>query len=225
MKKRERKKFSFKRLIKFILFLCITSFIMYYLLNIKTKNIIILNSSYYTDEEIIEAAGIEDYPKFILLNKSNIKNKLKNLELIEDVKIKKKFGFILTIDIKDKKILYLTRSTNKYKLSDGSDYESDINYKVPILINYVPEDIEKEFINKFSNIDINVISLISEIEYSKNEYDSKRFMMYMNDGNLVYINTNKMQSLNKYIQIVTKLENKKGILYLDSGNYFEIKED
>ena len=46
----------------------------------------------------------------------------------------------------------------------------------------------------------------------------------MNDGNLVYINTNKMKTFNKYVSIVTKLDNHKGILYLDSGNYFEIKE-
>ena len=46
----------------------------------------------------------------------------------------------------------------------------------------------------------------------------------MNDNNLVYININKMNNLNKYVDIVKKLNNKKGILYLDSGNYFEIKE-
>ena len=46
----------------------------------------------------------------------------------------------------------------------------------------------------------------------------------MNDGNMVYVTTTKLKSLNKYVDIVKKLENKKGILYLDSGNYFEIKE-
>ena len=30
--------------------------------------------------------------------------------------------------------------------------------------------------------------------------------------------------MNKYVDIVRKLDNNKGILYLDSGNYFEIKE-
>jgi hypothetical protein len=45
----------------------------------------------------------------------------------------------------------------------------------------------------------------------------------MNDGNLVYITVSKTDLLNKYLNIVKKLNNKKGILYLDSGNYFEIK--
>ena len=46
----------------------------------------------------------------------------------------------------------------------------------------------------------------------------------MNDGNEVYITSKKAEMLNKYIEIVKKLDNKKGILYLDSGNYFEIKK-
>lgn len=224
MKKKVKRKFNFLKFLSFILFICITYFIVSFLLSIKTKNIIIVNNNYYNDEIIIESAGIEDYPKFLLLNKSNIKKKLMKLELIEDVKISKKLGYILKIDIKEKKVLYLTRSTNKYKLSDGSDLESDIKFNVPLLINYVPQDIEKDFITEFSKIDNDVISLVSEIEYSKTDFDSKRFMFYMNDENLVYVNTNKMKSFNKYINIVTKLDNKKGILYLDSGNYFEIKE-
>ena len=46
----------------------------------------------------------------------------------------------------------------------------------------------------------------------------------MNDGNMVYITLTKTESLNKYNDIKKELEGKSGILYLDSGNYFEIKE-
>ena len=46
----------------------------------------------------------------------------------------------------------------------------------------------------------------------------------MNDNNEVYITISRVDLLNKYIDIVKKLNNKKGILYLDSGNYFEIKK-
>ena len=46
----------------------------------------------------------------------------------------------------------------------------------------------------------------------------------MVDGNEVYITISKMDKLNKYLSIIEKLDNKKGILYLDSGNYLEIKK-
>ena len=46
----------------------------------------------------------------------------------------------------------------------------------------------------------------------------------MNDGNQVYITLNKIKEFNNYFKIKKELGKHKGILYLDSGNYFEIKE-
>lgn len=224
MKKRVKRKFNPLKFLSFIAFIIICYFLTVYLLDIKTKNIVILNNNYYSDEKIIETSGIENYPKFLSLNTNKIKKKLLKLDLIENVTIKKKWNFVLELTIKEKKILYLVRSENKYRLSDNKLYDLDDVLSVPTLINYIPESNEKKFVNAFKNIDNNIISMISEIEYSKTSYDSDRFLLYMNDGNMVYVTTTKLKSLNKYVDIVSKLENKKGILYLDSGNYFEIKE-
>ena len=224
MKKRVKRKFNPLKFLSFIAFIIICYFLTMYLLDIKTKNIVVLNNNYYSDEKIIETAGIEKYPKFILLNTNKIKKKLLELDLIENATIKKKWNFVLELTIKEKKILYLVRSENKYRLSDNKLYDIDDVLSVPTLINYVPESNEKKFVEAFKNIDNKIISMISEIEYSKTSYDSDRFLLYMNDGNMVYVTTTKLKSLNKYVDIVKKLENKKGILYLDSGNYFEIKE-
>lgn len=224
MKKRVKRKFNPLKFLSFIAFIIICYFLTVYLLDIKTKNIVVLNNNYYSDEKIIKTAGIESYPKFLSLNTNKIKKKLLKLDLIENVTIKKKWNFVLELTIKEKKILYLVRSENKYRLSDNKLYDLDDVLSVPTLINYIPESNEKKFVNAFKNIDNNIISMISEIEYSKTSYDSDRFLLYMNDGNMVYVTTTKLKSLNKYVDIVSKLENKKGILYLDSGNYFEIKE-
>lgn len=223
-KRRVKRKFNFLKFFIFVLIVSLITITVYTLFKVKTKNIIILNSKYYSDEMIIETANIENYPKFIMLSKSKIKKKLQQLELIEEVEIKKKLDFTLEITIKEKKILYFIRSNNKYRLSDGKTYELEKIIGYPTLINYVPEDIEEDFYNKFKNINIDIITLISEIEYSKTSYDKERFKLYMNDGNEVYITIDKIDKLNKYKSIVKKLDNKKGILYLDSGNYLEIKE-
>lgn len=224
MKKRVRRKFNFLKFLVFLLIMYLLYFVVMYLFDIKTKNIVILNNNYYSDEVIIETAGISNYPEFLTLSKSKIKKKLLKLDLIEDVTISKKYGSIIEINVTEKKILYYVRSNNVYKVSDGKSYSLDNVNGVPVLINYVPEDIEKKFVNSFKNTNSNIISLISEIEYSKTSYDDERFLLYMNDGNEVYITVLKAQTLNKYIEIVKKLDNKKGILYLDSGNYFEIKK-
>ena len=224
MTKKRKKKFNFKKFAIFTLIVIIIYIIIRVLFNIRTKNIIILNNNHYSDEDIIEVSNIENYPKFILLSKNKIKNKIKKLDLIEDVTIKKKIGFILEIDVKEKKILYYVRSKEEYMASDYNTYKIDNLVGYPTLINYVPSDIEEAFVNKFKDIDNNVISLISEIEYSKTNFDDKRFLLYMNDGNEVYVTISRLDLLNKYIEIIQKVNNKKGILYLDSGNYFEIKK-
>lgn len=226
MKTKEKKKrrFNFKKFIIFIVLIILLSLVVYKLFNTKTKNIVILNNDYYSDDEIIDTAGIYNYPNFLTLNSSRIKKKLEKLDLVDEVKIKKKFGFILQIDVKENKILYYIRSKDEYMLSNYKSIKLDNITGVPTLINYVPEEIEKSFIKEFSKLDKNIISLISEIEYNKTQYDEKRFLLYMNDGNQVYITVTKIDILSKYVDIVKKLNNKKGILYLDSGNYFEIKE-
>lgn len=224
MEKKIKRKFNFRKFLFFIIFLFLLYMGVSYLISVRTKNIVILNNSYYSDDDIIYTAGIEDYPKFILLSENKIKDKLLKLDLIEGVTINKKFGFILEIFVKEKKILYYVRSTNLYKVSDNKSYELNNIIGIPTLINYIPEDIEKNFVNKLSNVDSEILSMISEIEYSKTTYDDKRFLLYMNDGNMVYITVSKAELLNKYVEIIKKVDNKKGILYLDSGNYFEIKE-
>ena len=226
MKKRVKRKFNIKKFICFIIFLVIIYFVIDYVFSVRTKNIVVLNSNYYSDEIIIETAGIEKYPEFLKIKKNDVKNKLKKLPLINDVKISKKFGYILELDIVEKKGLYLVRSSNKYKLNTNEEYSSDDILNVPTLINFVPSDIEEEFIKELSKIDTNILNLISEIEYSVTDYDDERFILYMNDGNEVYVTNNRLHMLNKYISIMKKISSdKKGILYLDTGNYFKIKED
>ena len=45
----------------------------------------------------------------------------------------------------------------------------------------------------------------------------------MNDGNLVYITLTKINKINKYNQIRDKLDGHMGIIYLDAGDYVELK--
>lgn len=224
-KKVRKKRFNFLKFLVFILFLYIIITGTLYIIDIPIKNIVILNNNYLNDEKIIEIAKIEDYPSFFKTFSFNIKKRLKKLELIEDVKIKKKWGYKLVIEVKEKKILYISRNDNLYTFNSGDVLELGyIITGVPVLINFVPDDIKNEFNEKFSKLTMNTISKISEIEYSPTGYDSKRFVLYMNDSNMIYITISKLEKLNKYEKIVSKLEGHTGILYLDSGNYFEIKE-
>lgn len=225
VKRIRRRKFNFKKFFKFLLFLIVTISLYVVLSRIPIKNILIKGNNMVTDEEIINVANIENYPSFIKTLKFNIEKKVKSLDLIKEVEVEKKWGFILEINVVEYKILFKIKSTGEYILDTKERKEElNINKNVAVLINYVPDEILDKMIKKFSDLDDTVIEKISEIEYSPTTYDTGRFLLYMNDGNEVYITLTKIKELNNYTKIKKQLGNKKGILYLDSGNYFEVKE-
>ena len=84
------------------------------------------------------------------------------------------------------------------------------------------EKLYNDFIKEMLKLKSSVRGQISEITYAKSEYDNSRFLLYMDDGNHVYVNIAKFSKLNYYDEIYPTLNNKKGTLYLDSGNHFEV---
>ncbi|NCC71574.1 FtsQ-type POTRA domain-containing protein, partial [bacterium] len=181
-------------------------------------------NTYYNDSYIISKSKLENYPLFFKISASKIRKTLEKETLIDTVKVKKQFDFGIEITIVEKKILYQRKSDSKYVLSTGEDVSLDNIIGIPVLINYYPNTLNEKVIKAFNKLDKDIISKISMIEYSKTDADDERFLFYMCDGNLVYINLNRMENLNKYTEILNQVGTKKGILNLDSGNYFEVKE-
>lgn len=225
VKRIRRRKFNFKKFFKFLLFLVVLISIFILISKIPIKNIIVKGNKMVSDEEIIEISNIENYPSFINTLGTIIEKKVKKLDLIKEVNVKKHWGFILEIEVQEYKVLFKIKSTGEYVL-DTKERKSELTLtkSIPVLINYVPDDILDKMTTKFSSLDEQVIEKISEIEYSPTTYDTGRFLLYMNDGNEVYITLTKIKEFNNYTKIKKQLGSKKGILYLDSGNYFEVKE-
>lgn len=220
-----KKKINIKKLLIFLLIFGIVFYLIYLILNKPISNIYIIDNNNINDNEIIKLAKIDNYPSFLLTFKSDIKKRLLTNEYIKNVNIKKEFFGQLYIYITEKKILFNDSQSNMLILEDGSYVDNiyDI-YNYPVLSSSLDEDIYKELIEKFNLVSIDILQKISEVVYSPLEVDKKRFLLYMNDGNVVYITLSKIDVLNKYNSIYKELDNKKGILNLDLGNSFEIKE-
>lgn len=226
MAKKKKKKRVFK--IKNIcILLCILVFIIgisYYILTMPIKNIYIKGNNIVSDDELIENTNLYSYPSFILTSKKKIIKSIKNNPYIKDVKVSKKFGNIIEINIEEYLPISITND-DRIVLDNGNVLENSYNIMdVPILINEVSNmDIYNNFTNKLSKISTNILRQISQIEYSPIEVDEDRFLLYMNDTNLVYITLTKIDKLNKYNKIKDVLGGKTGIIYLDSGNYVVLK--
>lgn len=216
-----KKKINIKKIILTLIILLGLCFFAAYILNKPLTNIYISGNNILSDKEIIEISELTDYPPFIDMYFSNIEEKLLKNPYIKKTNIKKKFTKIY-IDVEEYKPIAIYN--NKLLLS--SKKKVDNNYRidyVPYLTNNI-DNIYDKFVDSFNKIDNEILLKISHIEYAPNEVDKERFILYMVDSNYVYVTLNKITKINKYNSIINELDNKKGIIYLDSGDYIEIKD-
>ena len=227
MKKNKKKRIRFKGFIVLILIIYLLGSFIYYLWQMPIKHINISGNYYFKDNYLINYLKLEN-STILKVSKKNIKNKLLKLDLISSVKIKKNLLGTLSIEVVEDKILFYNKNIKKIVLSSAKEIDNNYEYLgVPTLINYVKDDVYKELINRLISVDREVLTLISEMEYSPSEIngkivDDKRFVFRMNDGNIVYINTTNMEKINNYLEIYAGISNKngyvKGCLYLDSNS-------
>jgi cell division septal protein FtsQ len=219
---RKKRRFNIVKLLLALIVLYITGYFIYNLAMIPIKHIRILNTTYLSDQEILNTTKIDNYPSFFLTTSSSIKKKLKTIPYVKNVKVSKKWFCRLYLYIDEYKRLFYDTSSSKVVLENNVLVSSNDTNNLPKLINYVPDITFDELVEQMTKIDDNILLKISEIEYRPNEVDKERFLLTMNDGNYVYLTLFTFSKINEYMDILPTLENQKGILYLDSGNYFEI---
>ena len=212
------KKFSFVKLVLVLLIMYIIGFLCYKVAISRITNIYIKNNNILTDQEVIDASGLRNYPSFILTTNYSIKNKLLKNDLVKKVKVKKGLWGKVYINIEEYKPLFIYED----KVILDNKNEVDLDISLPILVNKVDDDILDKLISKYESINDEIKLMISEIKYDPNDIDKERFLFTMSDGNYVYITLYKLSSIDEYLKITSTLKDKKGILYLDSGNYFEV---
>ncbi|MBP5678625.1 MAG: FtsQ-type POTRA domain-containing protein [Bacilli bacterium] len=190
-------------------------------------NLIVKGNNYLKDDVILELAKVKDYPSFLLLKEGNTCKKVEKSPYIASCKIKKRWGFVLEIDVVEERPLFFDMNNNQYVFGEKKSVAVDSiseRFRVPRLLNYVPDKKYSKFITGMSRVEEDTLSKISDIEYQPNDYDKDRFLLYMDDGNMVYLTLTKFKMINHYNEVLSQLEGHKGILYLDSGNHFQIME-
>lgn len=222
-KKVIKRHFKWKVFFKIFVLLFFVGLMIFFLFQIKTSRIIITGNTLVSDNEIIVTSGFKNYPYLFRESTKDIKERLQTISLIDSVNIHKSILGTLRIDVTEAKPLFYNRNNNKLVLANKKEIESENLYGVPTLINYVPDTYYARFIEELGEIDTNVLSLISEIEYqpwTSNDVtiDDTRFFLRMSDGNHVYVNLINLSKLNNYIEIYASLEGKSGTLYLDSSS-------
>ena len=217
------------KLIPFLLFVLVITgafFLVDVLLDTRIENIVIKRNKLVTDQQIIDEAGLSNYPSFYKTTSYNIKKALEKNSFIKEVKVKRSFYHVITIKVSEYKVLLKKETTGKLVLENMNEVTTDqeIPYTVPRLVNDVPKNKYSKLLKNLLKVKRSVRSSISEFYYDPNEFDKDRFLLYMDDGNSVYLTLTKFRMINYYNDVLPQLDGKKGILYLDSGNHFQIME-
>ena len=213
-----KRRLKVKNILVFLLSIFLIVTFVYCLVNIKIKNIYVINNNIVNDKEIINYSKLNGYPSYLLSPSFIIEKNLLNNPYIKDVKVvKSRFKVYLYINEHKPLAIY----EKKVLLENNALVDNSYDLKgLPIIVNKIDS---LEFSNYFTKVDSDILLKISQIEYVPNEVDEDRYLLYMNDGNSVYITLSKISKLNKYSSIISQMEGKNGIIYLDSGDYVELK--
>lgn len=221
MKKQKKKRLRVGRLLLVLLVMAVISFACYKFLDVPIMSVVIKGNEVLTDQEVIEQAGLQDYPSYFSTFTFTVKNKLKQNPFIKDVKVRK--GLLnIKITINEKKVLYVDKERQEIVTEDGAVKDNRV-VCAPFLTNQIPADKKKAFIKGMKKINTSILCQMSEIKYDSNDIDSDRYYVFMNDGNSVYLTVNKFDKINKYNTILENIGKQNGTLYLDYGDYFQVK--
>jgi len=219
-KRVKKRKIKGTRILAAIIIVMLTMLTVIYISDLKISSITVKGNTLYSEWEIIKLAGLENYPSSMKNISGLIENKLEKDPYIKNAKVKKHFLTEVSIEIEENLPLFYYAPNKNTVLEDGK--ETKTNFSVPTLVNYVPNKIYDNFLEEMANLNYNIVKRMSEIKYDPNDVDEERFLITMNDGNYVYLTLNRFNKINHYIEIIKEFNNKKGILYLDSGEFFKV---
>ena len=220
MKKKKKRKIRLKRVALAILLLLILSLVIYAISFLKVRTYYVYNNKYLSDEQVLDILKLNKKSSFLFVNTLTEKAIINKNKRIKDVKIKRTLALEAKVYVTEYKILFFDEKNNYSVIENGDT----ISYKydnAPVL----DKEIYKKFLKKMNKVNLDILDVISEIKYVPNGIDKERFLFSMNDGNYVYVTISKLTKINEYRSVIDSVENKKGILYLDYGNYFVPKEN
>ncbi len=209
----------------FVFILAVGLYFLYqFLIVLPITNIYIKGNMLLKDQEIIELAALEDYPSFLKTTSWSIKQKLLESPYFEKVHVKRRLWGQVFIRVEEAKVLFIN-TENKLVFSNGKESPNTKNILTATLMNYTPDTKYQGLIRQLGKMKDDIREKISEIKYEPTEQDKDRFALYMNDGNMVYLTLTKFNKISYYNTIITDFPCERGILNLDSGNHFEVREN
>ena len=208
--------------------LALASFFVYFFsFDSQAKVLNCQGNYYFTDRQIYQTAQVNRKTRLWLTPDFVYENRIKELPLVDSVKVKKGHGS-LSFEVKEKVVVgYYVKDKKNYMLTiDNESIEIkpdqlQMIIHFPLLNGFSDQQREmlcKEFKQYEKNLDRNVIEKIAEMVPYEISFDKNMIKMTMQDGNTVYTSMDSLVMMTKYQAMLTQLQGESVCLLLDSAN-------
>lgn len=188
----------------------------------RIRRVVIVNNNYYKDSEVIKAANLKLNSLLILVNKEKIKNNLiDKLAIIKDIELDKKFDGSVELKLINRRIVGYFFVEEGIRLISDSGYLFLDDDHLNLMSNWpyfnsISHQQLEQIVPHILQLSDNLISMISEVKYYNETYEKDMLVLYMNDGNKVYISINDLELLKNYHNIVKNLKKQRMCIRFDS---------
>lgn len=228
--KHARKKKANRRLIFYLsIFFFLISIIVYLQSPLSyVRTIHVTGNISMNEEEVIKQSKLTDSTNIWTINKTKIKENMKENAIVKSVEVDRKLPWTVKIQIeeyarvgyiKDEGFFYPILGNGKTLTTQQKTLHGD----APLLINFTDDAYLQKMTKELELLPEDIFNLISEVHWKPTDKNKNKIILYMNDGFIVEGTTrgfaDKMQV---YPSIVSQIEaGSKGIIHIGVGAYFE----
>lgn len=195
----------------------------------EIREISVSGSNEVFDQEVIDSSGVrsgesvlETYfdRKTIFQNVKNELPQVKSIQLyIEGLN---NFRFDIT---EYKTVAYLKDGKKYYHVLENGKLIENSNTitgsELPTFISFSDDKVLKQMLDQYNKLDKNIKTMISEMEWIKNDRNPLLVKAYMNNGNEILASIPSFsQRMQRYPQLVRAVNGENGLFDLEAGAYF-----
>lgn len=226
LRERRKKRTNRKFVALLLIFLTLLAVLLYSQSKYSEIQTITIKGAVLFDQKSYQAAsGLAIGDSMWSFDAGTVAQQLEKLEWVEESTVKKNWLTGVEIDLKEYvQMGYLDRG-NSYQIVLSNNLALDqpvTNVDGPIYSNFENEKIREKLIDQLTDIDPEVLQLISQIILDPEQKDANYVTLYMNDGNEVRgILSTLAEKMNYYPSVIAQLEDdQQGIIDMEVGIFF-----
>ncbi|WP_215190879.1 cell division protein FtsQ/DivIB [Exiguobacterium sp. s7] len=231
MKDQRRKKANRRLSTILILFAVLIALVVYMQTSVSDVKAVNVNGlSWLTEEYVLAGTDIDTSTKIVQVSPKEIERELRAVPGVKDVDVERSWYNIVTIDVEEEKMIAYSRTDQEEVavLADGSLHptggitDPEKLKDGPLLREFTDKAELEKIATELEQVDDAMRARMSEIVFSKQDGESTRYEIYMNDGNTIQTPTFKLsQTVSKYGEIYENIpKGQRGTVVMDGGYYF-----